>query len=68
MLSIPPTTDEVAAALAAINELLWPVEPSRRPMLLSAWRAGTKLSQQGFPPVKVSLVPTWGTIERLRRL
>ena len=62
----PPTEDEIAAALAAVQLFIedrgedFGVEPV-------GWREAAWLATQGLRPFRLGLRPSWGNLERLRR-
>ncbi|MEI7644217.1 MAG: hypothetical protein WCJ55_08045 [Chloroflexales bacterium] len=64
-----PTTDEVAAAVAAIVGLM--TEGARpqdsTPALTTSWSGAAKLVAQGLVPGRTPTGPGWGRIERIRR-
>lgn len=60
--------DAVAAVLAALQYLLdeqHAVEPATAPR--ARWREARRLALVGLRPQRLSVKPTWGTIERLQR-
>lgn len=63
----PPTAEEVAVAMAAIALYMTAEQQSEQRLPASGWHASIKLLQQRAAPLAIRRVPTWGTIERLRR-
>jgi hypothetical protein len=62
-----PTTEELAAAIAAISLIL---DQENRPETgeRAGWIASARLAVQRMPPRRVhTLLPSWSTAERLRR-
>jgi hypothetical protein len=62
-----PTTEELAAAIAAISLML---DQQNQPQVeeRAGWIASARLAVQRMPPRRVhTLPPSWSTAERLRR-
>jgi hypothetical protein len=62
----PPTEDEIAAALAAIQ---LSIEDNSEDFRVErvGWHEASRIATQGLRPFRLGLRPAWGTIERLRR-
>jgi hypothetical protein len=62
----PPTEDEIAAALAAVQ--LFIEDRSEDYGVDSVgWHEASRLATQGLRPFRLRLRPSWGNLERLRR-
>ena len=61
-----PTDDEIAAALAAVRMYLDSPDAESQSEPLG-WRAAARLETQQVRPARVTVRPSWSTVERLRR-
>jgi hypothetical protein len=67
---LPPTDDELAAALVAVDYVLhdMPVVGAHDAASpASGWREAARLTTQNVRPRRLQHCPTWGTVERVRR-